>query len=118
MLYAFYTVTAARSINAGASSNAVMGVMFGGSALVMLPVLLWTGTGWLAEPQGLLTALYLGCATTALAYLLYGRGLRTTPVATAATLALTEPAVAALLGVVVLGERLTPVSVGGCSCSV
>ncbi|GAA4180992.1 hypothetical protein GCM10022252_04680 [Streptosporangium oxazolinicum] len=113
LLYAFYAVTAARAIGAGAPSDAVMGLMFGGAAVVMVPVLLWTGTGWLAEPRGLLTALYLGCATTALAYFLYGRGLRTTPVATAATLALAEPAVAALLGVVVLGERLAPASVAG-----
>ncbi|MGC5009334.1 DMT family transporter [Streptosporangium sp. DT93] len=113
LLYAFYAVGAARAIGAGAPSDAVMGLMFGGAGLVMLPVLLWTGTGWLAEPRGLLVALYLGCATTALAYLLYGRGLRTTPVATAATLALAEPAVAALLGVLVLGERLTPASVAG-----
>src|SRR5690606_6686275 len=56
---------------------------------------------------------YLGLGTTALSYFLYGRGLRTTPVATAATLALAEPAVAALLGLVVLGERLAPVSVAG-----
>ncbi|MFF5243910.1 DMT family transporter [Streptosporangium sp. NPDC000095] len=113
LLYAFYAVTAARAIGAGAPSDAVMGLMFGGAAVVMVPVLLWRGTGWLAEPHGLLAALYLGCATTALAYFLYGRGLRTTPVATAATLALAEPAVAALLGVVVLGERLTPTSVAG-----
>lgn len=113
LLYAFYAVTAARMIGAGAPSDAVMGAMFGGAGIVMLPVLLWTGTAWLADPRGLLTALYLGCATTALAYILYGRGLRTTPVATAATLALAEPAVAALLGVVVLSERLTPTSVAG-----
>ncbi|MBG0827406.1 EamA family transporter [Planomonospora sp. ID67723] len=113
LIYASYAVAAARVIGAGASSDAVMGAMFGGAALVMLPVLLHTGTGWLADPRGLLTALYLGCATTALAYFLYGRGLRTTPVATAATLALAEPAVAALLGVAVLGEALTPVSAAG-----
>ncbi|MEU4830691.1 EamA family transporter [Streptosporangium sp. NPDC023615] len=113
LLYAFYAVTAARAIGAGAPSDAVMGLMFGGAGLVMVPVLLWTGTAWLAEPRGLLVALYLGCATTALAYLLYGRGLRTTSVAVAATLALAEPAVAALLGVAVLGERLTPASAAG-----
>lgn len=113
LLYAFYAVTAARVIGAGAPSDEVMGAMFGGAAVVMLPVLLWTGTSWLAEPRGLLTALYLGCVTTALAYVLYGRGLRTTPVATAATLSLAEPAVAALLGVAVLGERLTPLAAGG-----
>ncbi|MEU1879464.1 EamA family transporter [Streptosporangium sp. NPDC020072] len=113
LLYAFYAVTAARVIATGAPSDAVMAAMFGGAAVVMLPVLLWTGTAWLAEPRGLLTAVYLGCVSTALAYVLYGRGLRVTPVATAATLALAEPAVAALLGVVVLGERLTLVSACG-----
>ncbi|MGW4638108.1 DMT family transporter [Sphaerisporangium sp. NPDC004334] len=113
LLYGFYAVTAARSITAGAASGAVMGVMFGGAAVVMLPVLLWGGTPLPADPRGLLTALYLGCATTALSYYLYGRGLRTTPVARAATLALTEPAVAALLGVAVLHERLTAVSWAG-----
>ncbi|MEU4229202.1 EamA family transporter [Nonomuraea sp. NPDC026600] len=113
LLYAFYAVTAARAISAGVPSNAVMGVLFGGAAVIMLPVLLWRGTEWLAEPRGLLAALYLGVGATALSYFLYGRGLRTTPVATAATLALTEPAVAALLGLLVLGERLTPVSIAG-----
>ncbi|MEV7908696.1 DMT family transporter, partial [Streptomyces anulatus] len=76
LLYAFYAVTAARVIGAGTPSDAVMAAMFGGAAVVMLPVLLWTGTAWLAEPRGLLTALYLGCVATALAYVLYGRGLR------------------------------------------
>ncbi|WP_370018212.1 DMT family transporter [Planotetraspora sp. GP83] len=113
LLYALYAVIAARAIGEGMDSAAVMGVLFGGAAVIMLPVLVMTGPGWLAEPRGLLTALYLGCATTALAYLLYGRGLRTTPVATAATLALAEPAVAALLGLIVLHEHLPAVSWGG-----
>ncbi|WP_169951649.1 EamA family transporter [Microbispora sp. H11081] len=113
LLYAFYAVVAARAIGRGMESGVVMGVLFGGAAVLMLPVLVLTGPAWLARPSGLLTALYLGCATTGLAYLLYGRGLRTTPVATAATLALAEPAVAALLGVVALREHLSPVSWGG-----
>ncbi|GAA0442849.1 transporter [Acrocarpospora corrugata] len=115
LLYATYAVTAARAIDRGMPSDTVMGTMFGGAAVLMLPVLLLSGPGFLATPSGLLTALYLGAATTALAYLLYGRGLRTTPVATAATLALAEPAVAALLGVAVLGERLTILSWAGLS---
>ncbi|MBB6471469.1 EamA family transporter [Sphaerisporangium rubeum] len=113
LLYAFYAVVAARSITGGAPSGAVMGVLFGGAAVIMLPVLLWRGTGWLAEPNGLLAAGYLGCVTTALAAYLYGRGLRATPVARAATLTLAEPAVAALLGVLLLHERLAPVSLAG-----
>ncbi|WP_181448882.1 DMT family transporter [Nonomuraea aridisoli] len=113
LLYAFYAVMAAGAIGRGAESNAVMGVMFGGAAIIMLPVLALHGAAWLTEPRALLAVLYLGLGTTALSYLLYGLGLRTTPVASAATLALAEPAVAALLGLVVLGERLTPVSVAG-----
>ncbi|SDI67368.1 DMT family transporter [Nonomuraea jiangxiensis] len=113
LLYAFYAVMAASAIDRGAESGAVMGVMFGGAAAIMVPVLVLGGFEWLAAPRGLLAVLYLGLGTTALSYFLYGRGLRTTPVATAATLALTEPAVAALLGLVVLGERLAPVSVAG-----
>jgi DME family drug/metabolite transporter len=113
LLYAFYAVMAARAIGQGSESNAVMGVLFGGAALIMLPVLAAGGVGWPAEPRGLIAVLYLGLGTTALSYFLYGRGLRTTPVATAATLALTEPAVAALLGLLVLGERLAPISVAG-----
>ncbi|MEW9553855.1 DMT family transporter [Nonomuraea sp. NPDC050783] len=112
LLYAFYAVTAARAIENGGESNAVMGAMFGGAAVIMLPVLVVNGgIGW--EPRGLVALLYLGLGTTGLSYFLYGRGLRTTPVATAATLALAEPAVAALLGLLVLGERLAPVSVAG-----
>ncbi|MFG1705583.1 DMT family transporter [Nonomuraea sp. M3C6] len=113
LLYAFYAVTAARAIGQGAESNAVMGVLFGGAAVIMAPVLVVSGVGWIGEPRGLVAVLYLGLGTTALSYFLYGRGLRTTPVATAATLALAEPAVAALLGLVVLGERLAPVSIAG-----
>ncbi|MFI6502197.1 DMT family transporter [Nonomuraea typhae] len=113
LLYAYYAVSAAHAIDRGLESNAVMGVTFGGAAVLMLPILLWQGTAWLAAPTNLLTVLYLGLCTTALAYLLYGRGLRTTPVATAATLALTEPAVATLLGVIVLGEHLSTVSILG-----
>ncbi|TDD09474.1 DMT family transporter [Nonomuraea diastatica] len=113
LLYAFYTVMAAREIGRGARPDAVMGVLFGGSAVIMLPILMANGVAWLGEPRGLAAVLYLGLGTTALSYLLYGRGLRTTPVATAATLALAEPSVAALLGLVVLGERLAAVSVAG-----
>jgi drug/metabolite transporter, DME family len=51
--------------------------------------------------------------TTVLAYLLYGRGLRTVPAPVAVTLGLAEPLVAALLGLVVLGERLSSASAAG-----
>jgi hypothetical protein len=54
--------------------------------------------------------LYLAVATNVMAYSLFNRGLRTVAPGTAATLALTEPLIAAVLGVVVLGERLSALS--------
>ena len=62
---------------------------------------------WVATGPGLAVATYLAVLTTALGYLLYARGLRTTAVTTATTLGLAEPAVAAVLGLAVLSERLT-----------
>jgi DME family drug/metabolite transporter len=68
---------------------------------------------WVATGPGLAVATYLAVLTTALAYLLYARGLRTTAVTTATTLGLAEPAVAAVLGLAVLGEHLTATGFAG-----
>jgi DME family drug/metabolite transporter len=76
-------------------------------------VLAATSTGWLLSGRGLAVTVYLGVVTTVVAYLLYGRGLRTVPAPVAVTLGLAEPLVAALLGLVVLGERLSGPSVAG-----
>jgi DME family drug/metabolite transporter len=76
----------------------------------MLPVLLASGTGWLGSWRGAAVALHLAACTTFLAYRLFGRGLRSTPAQVATTLTLAEPAVATLLGVAVLGERLPALS--------
>jgi DME family drug/metabolite transporter len=84
--------------------------MFGGAALVALPVLLAGGTGWPGTWRGGAVVAYLAVCTTFLAYRLFGRGLSGTPAQVATTLTLAEPAVAAVLGVAVLGERLPTVS--------
>lgn len=49
---------------------------------------------------------YLGVVPTALAYILYTIGLRTTPVTVSGILTLLEPLTATLLGVVFFGDRL------------
>ena len=49
--------------------------------------------------------LYLGVVPTALAYVLFARGLRGTSAAETATLTLAEPITATMLGAIVLGER-------------
>jgi drug/metabolite transporter, DME family len=111
--YAIYAVGAARLISAGSSERAVMGLLFGGAAVLLAPVLATSSPGWLLSARGIAVTGYLGVITTVLAYLLYGRGLRTVPAPTAVTLGLAEPVVAAILGLVVLGERLTASAVAG-----
>ena len=54
--------------------------------------------------------LHLGLLATALAYTLFGQGLRLTPLATAVTISLAEPLTAGILGVTLLGEKLTPLA--------
>jgi DME family drug/metabolite transporter len=101
--YAVYAVTAARLISGGTSETTVMGVLFGGAAIVLAPVLAATSPGWVLSGRGLAAA----------AYLLYGRGLRTVTAPVAVTLGLAEPVVAAVLGVLVPGERLTGPALAG-----
>jgi drug/metabolite transporter, DME family len=111
--YAVYAVTASYLITNGAEGRAVVGVIFGGAAVLLLPVLFTSPMGWVATGPGLAVATYLAVLTTALAYLLYARGLHTTTVTTATTLGLVEPAVAAVLGLAVLGEHLTTTGLAG-----
>jgi drug/metabolite transporter, DME family len=110
LCYAGYSLTGRALISSGHPARPVLGVMFGAAALVALPVLLASGTGWLGTWRGAAVAAHLAVCTTFLAYRLFGRGLRSTPAQVATTLTLAEPAVATLLGVAVLGERLPVLS--------
>ena len=113
--YAGYTVTVKAAIDDGAPGGAVIAWAFGIGGLLLLPALLLTGPGWIATPSGAATALYLGLLPTAVAYVLFARGLEGLSAATVTTLVLAEPLVATLLGVAVLGEQLTLGAAVGCS---
>lgn len=111
--YALYTIAARRLIVTGAPSAEVMAAAFGLGGVLLLPVLLTQPLGWLATASGVAMALWLGLATTTVAYVLFGRGLRHLPAGPVTTLVLAEPVVATVLGVVVLGERLGPAGWAG-----
>ncbi len=104
--YALYTL-ASKELLRHQPPDAVIAVAFCGGALVLSPFLFFVDLRWLQQPQGFLVALHLGLVATALAYMLYIRGLLTLPSAAAVTVALAEPLTAATLGVVLLGEQLT-----------
>lgn len=110
--YACYTMSI-KVLLPGRSSEAVMAVVFCLGALLLSPLLFISNLKWLAQPSGIAVVIYLGVVVTALSYWLFARGLRSVPVASAVTLSLAEPLVAALLGILFLGERLTPLALCG-----
>lgn len=105
--YALYTIASKRLLDRGWNPSTTMGAMYGIAGVCSLPLVLVGGTGWLLTPNGIALALWLGAVTTALGYLLFGWGLKHLAPTTVSTLTLAEPLLATLLGIIVLGERLS-----------
>lgn len=111
--YAVYTLASKALLDRGWSPVATTGGVFGVAAAVSAPLLLVGGAAWVLTPRGGALALWLGVVTTAVAYVLFARGLQRLRAATVSTLTLAEPLAATMLGALLLGERLTPLAVGG-----
>jgi DME family drug/metabolite transporter len=111
--FAVFANAQRRLMDAGWDPFTVAGAMGAGSAIVAACALPFVDLSWIAEPRGLAMALWLGLATIAVAYTLFTWGLERLTAATAATLTLAEPLTAAILGIVVLGERLSPLAIVG-----
>jgi DME family drug/metabolite transporter len=108
--YATYTLTAKRLLGAGHTPERVMAAAFGVGALLLAPVLVIGDPGPLLGGGGLALVAFLAVVPTALAYVLFARGLRRLSAAETSTLTLAEPLTAGLLGALVLGEALTAVA--------
>lgn len=108
--YAMYAYALQQLARAG-DVDRVAATTFVGAAVVLAPVALLAGGGEalaeVATGRGVLMALHLGLVATTLAYALFTRGVRDTPVATAMLLSLAEPITAVVLGVSIVGEVLT-----------
>ncbi len=104
--YAVYAIAIKVMIDRGVASTMAMAGAFTVGALMLAPLGATQPLGWVLTPSGLAMVLWLGVATVGVAYALYGYGLRTLPTSSAVTLTLAEPVTAAVLGVVVLDERL------------
>lgn len=110
--FATYTVAAKQLTSRGVSMPAAVAatLLIGGT--ILLP---WAAAGVsdLADIRTAAVVGWLGMATTAAAYMFYVTGLRRVTAATAGTLSLAEPLVAAVLAFVVLDERLSSVAAVG-----
>ena len=102
-----------RLLDDGWDAFTVVGGMGASAAIVSALALPFVDVSWVAQPRGLGLVLWLGLATISVAYVLFTWGLQGVSAATAATLTLAEPLTAALLGLTVLGEHLSPLAVAG-----
>jgi DME family drug/metabolite transporter len=104
--YAVYSWAVHGLMQRGVARPAAMGAVFGGGGLLLLPVLALTGAPLVATPEAFTVAAYMALVPMFAGYLLFGVGLARVPASTATTVTLLEPAVAAVLAVVVVAERL------------
>ncbi|MSO57545.1 MAG: EamA family transporter [Thermoleophilia bacterium] len=111
--YGGYTVVAKQLLRAGHAAIGVMGASFGIAGVLLAPLLLVGSQAWLGRPQGVALALYLGLLPTALAYVLFARGLQRLSAAEVTTIVLVEPVTATAFGFLLLGERLGAVAMLG-----
>lgn len=107
--YGVYTVAAKRFLTASAPAlpTTALTLLIAG---VALSPLVFMHTENLADSYSLLLIAWTGIAGTTAAYTAFIYGLRRTSAPTAGMLSLAEPLVAAVLGIVVLDEHLSPAS--------
>lgn len=111
--YAVYAMSSKLLLDRGWSPSGAMGAVFGGAAVLSIPLLFTGPLAWVLTAPGHTMALWLGVVTVAIAYLLFGWGLQRLSPTVATTLTLAEPLGATLLGLLVLHEQLTPIAMAG-----
>ena len=110
LAYAVYAVTV-KDVVGRVPPLTIVALTFSVAALVLAPALALEPVA--AGPTAWAWLVYLGVVPTALAYILYVLGLRTTPVTVSSVLTLMEPLTATMLGVLAFGDRLGALGVLG-----
>lgn len=106
--YALYSWSARQLMQRGVPSRAAMGATFGLGGLLLMPVLLVTGAPFLDSLTNLAVGTYMALVPMFLGYIAFGMALSRIPSSQATTISLFEPVVAAMLAVLIVGERLPP----------
>jgi len=102
-----------RLLDDGWDPFTVVGAMGASAALLCAFAIPFVDLAWLGTSGGLTMALWLGLGTISVAYVMFTWGLSGLTAATAATLTLGEPLTAGILGITVLGERLSVLAIIG-----
>lgn len=101
-----YVVAAKIELDRGAHPVALPAAAYLLGSALLAPLVLAQPLGWLTTGTGIAVVVYLGVVTMAIGNLLTIRGMRHLPSGPAATLMLTDPVTATLLGVIVLHETI------------
>nr|WP_221308508.1 EamA family transporter [Nocardiopsis mwathae] len=107
--YAVFSWAAHNLMVRGIDRAASMGAVFGAGGALLMPVLAATGAPLVASAEAFAVAAYMALVPMFLGYLFFGFGLTRVSASTATTVTLSEPGVAAVLAVLVVGEALTAV---------
>ncbi len=111
--YAVYTLGTKQLLDTGVPSPTAVAAVFTAGAVLLAPSFLVIPVAWMGTWRGAATVLWLGLVPTALAYVLFARGLRRLSAAEVSTLTLAEPLTAAAFGILLLGEPLTTSTLAG-----
>ncbi len=90
-----------------------LAIAFPAGAVAFAPFAIGHGFSLDQPMVGWVLVIYLGVVPSALAYVMYQRGLRHLPASTASILTLVEPLTAAVLAWALFSEALTPVGIAG-----
>lgn len=88
-------------------------VFSAGAVMMLIWAVLKTDISWIATPQGLASAAWLGLISGVLGYWLYIRSMAHIPVSIATTLSMVEPLTGTILGIIILKESTDPLKMTG-----
>jgi DME family drug/metabolite transporter len=108
-----YVNGAKYELNRGGHAVELPAVAYTLSALLLLPLLVGDSFEWILTGAGVVTAIYLGAISMALANTLQVVGLKRLSPGPTATLLLADPLTATILGVWILDESITTIATLG-----
>ena len=107
LTYALYSWSARQLMLKGVNTKAAMGATFGCGGLLLIPVMLITGSAFVTSWNNMAVGFYMALIPMFLGYLCYGFGLSKISVSMATTITLLEPVIAAILAMLIVGECLS-----------
>ena len=105
--YALYSWSARQLMLKGINTKAAMGATFGCGGLLLIPVMLITGSAFFTSCTNIAVGFYMALIPMFLGYLCYGFGLSKISASMATTITLLEPVVATILAMLIVGEYLS-----------